>query len=147
MISTNGHRRSEPVRVGVVGLGYWGPNLVRVLHDLECADVAAVCDVDTTQLEKIARRYPAVERTTAFSELIRSTSIDAVAIATPIGTHFELARAALEAGKHVFVEKPVAGSVAVFVAGVAADDLLARGGAEDGVDITACHDQLGAQHD
>jgi predicted dehydrogenase len=109
-MSTNGHRPFEPVRVGVVGLGYWGPNLVRVLHDLECADVAAVCDVDTTQLEKIARRYPAVERTTAFSELIRSTSIDAVAIATPIGTHFELARAALEAGKHVFVEKPVAGS-------------------------------------
>lgn len=101
----------SPVKVGVVGLGYWGPNLVRVLHELDGVEVVAVCDLDERALERTTRRYPAVETTHTFDDLLRDTSIDAVAVATPVGTHFELARAALEAGKHVFVEKPMAGSV------------------------------------
>jgi predicted dehydrogenase len=112
MLPHNGHRPSKPVRIGVVGLGYWGPNLVRVLHELECADVVALCDSDRDTLAKIGRRYPAVRLTSDFEELLGGESVDAVAIATPVHTHFELAGAALETGKHVFVEKPMAGSVA-----------------------------------
>jgi predicted dehydrogenase len=104
--------QGDVVRIGVVGLGYWGPNLVRVLHELDCADVVAVCDVHVAALEKVGRRYPALRQTRSFEDLLADETIDALAIATPVGTHFELARAALEAGKHVFVEKPMAGSVA-----------------------------------
>jgi len=111
MASRNGHRSgSSHVRIGVVGLGYWGPNLVRVLHELESAQVVAVCDIDTDATTKISRRYPAVELM-SFEQLLASDDIDAVAIVTPVSTHFELAVEALEAGKHVFVEKPMAGSV------------------------------------
>lgn len=102
---------TSPIRTAVVGLGYWGPNLVRVLHEVECADVVAVCDLDETALAKISRRYPAVACSTDFASILSDETIDAVAIATPVATHFELARRALEAGKHVFVEKPMAGSV------------------------------------
>jgi predicted dehydrogenase len=100
------------VNVGVVGLGYWGPNLVRVLHELDDADVVAVCDLDAARLDKISNRYPAVRCTSSFDELIDDDSIDAIAIATPVTTHYGLATRALEAGKHVFVEKPLAASVA-----------------------------------
>jgi predicted dehydrogenase len=106
----NGNGKAAPVRVAVVGLGYWGPNLVRNLHELSLADVACVCDRREDLLEKIGRRYPAVARTTSYDDILRDPSIDAVAIATPVGTHYELAGAALRAGKHVFVEKPLASS-------------------------------------
>src|SRR4029078_5698885 len=85
--------------------------LVRVLHELDCAEVVAVCDFDEAALAKVARRYPAVRLTRSFEELLAGETVDAVAIATPVSTHYELAAAALEAGKHVFVEKPMAGSV------------------------------------
>jgi predicted dehydrogenase len=98
--------------VAVVGLGYWGPNLVRNLYELPAAELVAVCDLDVGRLERIARRYPDVRRTTSYRELLEDPTVEAVAIATAVGTHFELARAALEAGKHVFVEKPMAGSIA-----------------------------------
>ena len=102
-----------PVRIAVVGLGYWGPNLVRNLHELPEAEVAYVCDGRAEPLEAIRRRYPAQPgddaRTTRCSN---DPTVDAVAIATPVSTHFELAARALEAGKHVFVEKPLAGSSA-----------------------------------
>jgi predicted dehydrogenase len=101
-----------PVRVAVAGLGYWGPNLVRVLHEFDCAEVVAVCDPNPAALKKVVRRYPAIRQASDYGELLADRSIDAVVIVTPIGTHFELARAGLEAGKHVFVEKPMAGSVA-----------------------------------
>ena len=101
-----------PVRVAVVGLGYWGPNLVRNLHELADAEVALVCDQRPEALEQIARRYPAVRRTTQFAEVLDDPLVDAIVIATPIGTHFDLARASLEAGKHTLVEKPLADSVA-----------------------------------
>ena len=101
-----------PVRVAVVGLGYWGPNLVRNLHELPDAEVAYVCDGRAEPLETIRRRYPACRVTRSFDAVLNDPTIDAVALATPVSTHFELAARALEAGKHVFVEKPLAGSSA-----------------------------------
>ena len=101
---------SEPLRVGVIGLGYWGPNLVRNLVEIEDANVTAVCDTRVDRLDLMARRYPGVRTYGAASELIASDDIDAVVIATSVGTHFALAAAALGAGKHVCVEKPLASS-------------------------------------
>jgi predicted dehydrogenase len=98
-----------PIRVAVVGLGYWGPNLVRNLHDLEAADVVLACDSRAERREAIARRYPALELCADFNDVLAS-EIDAVVIATPITSHFTLAAEALEAGLHVLVEKPLATS-------------------------------------
>jgi len=100
----------EPLRVGVVGLGYWGPNIVRALHDVEDAEVAWICDLDPDALDVMGRRYPAVARTRDLEHVLADDSVDAIAIATPVTTHFPLATAALRAGKHVFVEKPLAAS-------------------------------------
>jgi predicted dehydrogenase len=107
---------SERVNVGVVGLGYWGPNLVRALHDVDDARVGWICDLEPTLLEKIGRRYPAVSRTTDLDEVLEDDSVDAIAIATPVSSHFPLAKRALEAGKSVFVEKPLAASTSEAVA-------------------------------
>jgi predicted dehydrogenase len=96
--------------VGVIGLGYWGPNLVRNLHELEGADVVSMSDLNPDALDKVGARYPAVKRTTSAVELIADPAVEAVAIATPVATHYDLVKAALEAGKHVFVEKPLAAS-------------------------------------
>ena len=93
-------------KVGVVGLNYWGPNLVRNFADL--ADLAWVCDLDPEHLAPIAARYPAAKATERYDDLLADDSLDAVVIATPVPTHFALAKQALEAGKHVFVEKPPA---------------------------------------
>ena len=106
------HPASTPVRIAIVGLGYWGPNLLRNLHELPAADVAALCDLEEDTLDAMQRRYPAIPTTTRFDDVLRDESIEAVAIATPVSSHFPLARAALEAGKHVFVEKPLAASSA-----------------------------------
>ena len=102
--------RNDPLRVAVIGLGYWGPNLVRNLYDVVDTEVAWVCDLDEGALELIGTRYPAVRRTTSFEQVLEDSSVDAVLIATPVTTHAPLATAALEAGKHVFVEKPLAAS-------------------------------------
>jgi predicted dehydrogenase len=102
----------EPVSFGVIGLGYWGPNLVRNLHEIEAGEVLAVCDAREERLETIGRRYPALRRTTRFDDLLLDPELDAIVIATPVSTHFALAAAALRAGKHVFVEKPLAASSA-----------------------------------
>ena len=96
--------------MAVVGLGYWGPNLVRNLHDLREAEVVWVCDLRKEALTALARRYPAVPQTTAFSEVLADPSVEAVVLVTPVSTHYELACAALKAGKHVLVEKPLARS-------------------------------------
>ena len=98
------------LRIGVVGLGYWGPNLVRNLADTPSFDVSYLCDVRAEPLEALARRYPGVLYTSRFEDLLEDDTLDAVAIATPVSTHFSLAMAALEADKHVFVEKPLAAS-------------------------------------
>jgi predicted dehydrogenase len=104
--------RRTPLRVGVVGLGYWGPNLVRNLHEVADAEVAWICDARAEALEKIARRYPAVAITQTYDTLLADDDLDAIVIATPAATHHKLASAALRAGKHVFVEKPLASSAA-----------------------------------
>jgi predicted dehydrogenase len=100
------------VRVAVVGLGYWGPQLVRNLYESPDAELALVCDARPEALTQLARRYPAVPGTTSYEEVLADDTIEAVVVATPISTHFELARAALERGKHTFVEKPLASSLA-----------------------------------
>ena len=102
--------RYAPVRVAVVGLGYWGPNLVRNLNDHASAELVAVCDLSEAALARIGGRYPAVHVTQDIGELLSSDDVEAIAIATPVSTHRPLAEAALEAGKHVFVEKPLAAS-------------------------------------
>jgi predicted dehydrogenase len=94
------------VRVGVIGYGYWGPNIVRNLSGLDNCHLVAVCDKNPAALKRAARAYPGVTVTTEFSDVLRSPDIDAIAVVTPVWTHFELAKAALENGKHVFVEKP-----------------------------------------
>ena len=99
-----------PVNIAVVGLGYWGPNLVRNLYELEGAEVVTMCDANRGSLEALRRRYPGVTRTTSFESVLADRRVEAVALATPVSTHYPLAAAALKAGKHVFVEKPLAGS-------------------------------------
>jgi predicted dehydrogenase len=96
-------------RVGLVGLGYWGPNLARVLANNERCEFSACCDLDPKRLSKIMRQYPSLQGFRDFDELLKA-DIDAVIIATNIGTHYELAKRALMQGKHVFVEKPLADS-------------------------------------
>ena len=101
---------NDTVRVGVIGYGYWGPNIVRNLHGLEKAQVAAVCDASPAALRRAAKSYPGIHLTSDSNEVLRSPDIDAVAVITPVWTHYELAKAALENGKHVFVEKPFTSS-------------------------------------
>lgn len=98
------------LKVGVIGCGYWGPNLIRNFDSLTDAKVVAVCDLDRARLAPIATEYPSALLMTSAAQLIESPEIDAVAIATPVSTHFDLALAALKAGKHVLVEKPLAAS-------------------------------------
>jgi predicted dehydrogenase len=102
----------ESLRVAVVGLGYWGPNLVRVLHDLPDVEVAWLCDSSADALAKVSRRYPAPAVTSQVGDVLDDPTVEAVAFATPVSTHYQLAKAALAAGKHVFVEKPLASSSA-----------------------------------
>ena len=97
---------ADVVRVGVIGYGYWGPNIVRNLSGLENCELAAVCDKSPVALKRVTRAYPGVHATTDFTDVLKSPDIDAVAVVTPVWTHFELAKAALNHGKHVFVEKP-----------------------------------------
>lgn len=98
------------VKFGVVGYGYWGPNVVRNLDHLEEAEVVAVCDKSAAARKKVARAYPDVRVTDNAAELMSSPEIDAIAVVTPVWTHYELAKAALQNGKHVFVEKPFTSS-------------------------------------
>ena len=96
------------IKIGVVGYGYWGPNLVRNFAETSGASLAAVADLDARKLEVVKRRYPVVNTTTRFQDLLEDPGIDAVAIATPVNTHFELGMAVLKAGKHLWLEKPMA---------------------------------------
>jgi predicted dehydrogenase len=93
-------------KVGLAGLGYWGPNLARNFDEL--AELAWLCDLSDEQRELFAARYPTARLTADFDELLSDQSVEAVIVATPVVTHFELAKRALEAGKHVLVEKPPA---------------------------------------
>jgi predicted dehydrogenase len=95
------------INIAVIGYGYWGPNLVRNFAETPGLNVAAVADLDSGKLETVRKRYPAIKTTTDFNELINDPRIDAIAIATPVSTHFDLGMAALKAGKHLWLEKPM----------------------------------------
>ena len=95
------------IKIGVIGYGYWGPNLVRTFAEAQHGTVTAVSDLDPKKLAQVNKRYPAVKTTNNFQDLLRDPEIDAVAIATPVSTHFEFGMAALKAGKHVWLEKPM----------------------------------------
>jgi predicted dehydrogenase len=101
-----------PLRVAVVGVGYWGPNVARNVHDFSGASLEWVCDHNAERLARISARYPGLPTTSSFADVLQDQKVEAVVIATQVGTHAELATAALEAGKHVLVEKPLAASVA-----------------------------------
>jgi predicted dehydrogenase len=105
-------KNGSAVQVAVVGLGYWGPNLLRALFELEDVEVSYICDLDPERLERYGRRYPSARATRDFENVLADPTVDAVVIATPVFTHFGLASRALSAGKHVFVEKPMASSSA-----------------------------------
>jgi predicted dehydrogenase len=100
------------IGVAVIGCGYWGPNVVRNFAGLEGAEVRVLCDLDASRLAPLARRYPAVRATTDHRDALADPRVDAVALCTPVATHYALASAALAAGKHVLVEKPLTDSVA-----------------------------------
>ncbi|HKO63038.1 MAG TPA: Gfo/Idh/MocA family oxidoreductase [Pyrinomonadaceae bacterium] len=98
------------IKVAVIGYGYWGPNLVRNFMDAPASTVAAVCDLRPERRDLVHSRYPSVKPLEYCADIFGDPSIDAVVIATPVSTHFDLAMAALKADKHVFVEKPLAGN-------------------------------------
>jgi predicted dehydrogenase len=98
------------IRVGVIGYGYWGPLVARNFHATDGCRLAAVCDADSTAQDRARKALPGIQVTGDVADILRSPEIDAVAVVTPVWTHFEFAKAALEHGKHVFVEKPFTAS-------------------------------------
>jgi len=94
------------IRIGVIGYGYWGPNIVRNFHTHEKSEVVLVCDKSTKCQERLRKAHPSISFTMDANDILKSPDIDLVAVVTPVWTHYELAKAALENGKHVFVEKP-----------------------------------------
>ena len=94
------------IRVGIVGYGYWGPNVARNFNDAGGCRVVRICDGSRDALGRVQKALPGVDTTTALSDLVEAPDIDAVAVVTPVSTHFDVAKKALENGKHVFVEKP-----------------------------------------
>ena len=105
-------RRRDDLRLAVVGLGYWGPNVLRSAHDADGVGVIMGCDRDRSALERQIQRYPSIEFTTDFEAVLANDEVNGVVLATPIATHFDLARRVLLAGKHVLVEKPLASTPA-----------------------------------
>ncbi|MEP6706398.1 MAG: Gfo/Idh/MocA family oxidoreductase [Pyrinomonadaceae bacterium] len=97
--------------IGIVGCGYWGPNLLRNFAESENAELRWICDVDAARLSAIGRRFPGARTTLDFRDLVNDPTLDAIVIATPVATHFPIARDSLLAGKHVLVEKPLTASV------------------------------------
>ncbi len=100
------------IGIGIVGYGYWGPNLVRNFSELDGAQVVGVCDMNPQRLAVVQKKFPGMAVANDFAAFLRTPGLHAVCIATPVHTHFKLAQAALTAGKHVFVEKPLASSAA-----------------------------------
>ena len=107
MLSSRANKTAEEVlRVGVIGYGYWGPNIVRNLHGQKHVRATMVCDKSAAALARVRKAYPGIETVSDPMDVLRSPEIDAVAVITPVWTHYELAKLALENGKHVFIEKP-----------------------------------------
>jgi predicted dehydrogenase len=100
------------INIGVIGYGYWGPNIVRNFSSLDDTRVLCVCDSNHGAMDRVHKSYPHVAVTCDYNDILTSPEVDAVAVVTPVSTHFELARKALENGKHVFVEKPFTATVA-----------------------------------
>jgi predicted dehydrogenase len=101
-------RRRIIPRVAVVGLGYWGPNLVRVMFERTDVEVRWICDSDQERVDRLSRRYPSMRATTNLDEILEDPLVDGVLLATPVHTHYSLAMRCMQAGKHTFVEKPLA---------------------------------------
>ncbi|MBK8190897.1 MAG: Gfo/Idh/MocA family oxidoreductase [Vampirovibrionales bacterium] len=108
--------------VAVVGCGYWGPNLVRNFAEHPRVDLRAICDQSPERMTRLARRYPTARAVTDYAELLNDPTLDAIAIATPVHTHYALASQALQAGKHVLVEKPMCMTAAECLALIALAD-------------------------
>jgi predicted dehydrogenase len=102
----------KTITLGVVGCGYWGPNLIRNFRNSAGCRLACICDTDSKRLEHLKRVHPEVETLTSFDALLAAPGVDAVAVATPVRFHYAMARASLLAGKHTFIEKPMATSSA-----------------------------------
>jgi len=100
------------INVGVIGCGYWGPNLIRNFVTCPETELVWACDLDEIRLQKVLRSYPSVRQSTDLEEVLKDDGVDAIAIATPVHTHFPIAKVCLERSKHVLVEKPLASSVA-----------------------------------
>ena len=100
------------MRIGIIGYGYWGPQIVRNFHTLEGCEVAVVCDKNAAALRRVQHAYPGMQVSSEITETLAAPNIDAIAVITPVWTHFELTKAALESGKHVFVEKPFTSTTA-----------------------------------
>lgn len=100
------------IRLGIIGFGYWGPNVARAFNGTEHVKIIAVCDASPNRLAYAKKMYPSVHSTSDVNEVLTSADIDAVAVITPVSTHFDLAQKALINGKHVFVEKPFTSTVA-----------------------------------
>ncbi len=101
----------KTINVGVIGCGYWGPNLIRNFVDNDSAKLRWICDVDERRLTDMLRRYPFAQTTTDYQKLVSDSELDAVAVVTPVATHFSIASEFLRAGKHVLLEKPLAATV------------------------------------
>jgi predicted dehydrogenase len=97
--------------IGVIGCGYWGPNLARNFNQLPTSRVKYCCDLEEKRLKHMKSLYPTIETTVRFQDLIEDPEVDAIAIATPVSSHYPLAKACLEGGKHVLVEKPLTGKI------------------------------------
>jgi len=104
--ASSSDQKRDFIRMGVIGYGYWGPNIVRNFHGQDRSQVVAVCDKSAKALKRVQHSFPNMTVTSDCQDLLTSPEIDAIAIVTPVWTHYELAKAALENGKHVFVEKP-----------------------------------------
>ncbi len=100
------------INIALIGYGYWGPNLLRNFQETDGAGVVVCCDTNIDRLSQAKAKYPMIEVTTSYQDALANPSIDAVAISTPVATHYEFARKALEHGTHVLVEKPLTASVA-----------------------------------
>src|SRR5512136_767769 len=98
----------KAIKVGAVGCGYWGPNLMRNMRQLSDCQLKVICDASEPRLKHMRKLHPEVTTTNRFEDLLNDAELDAVIVATPVRFHYEMAKACLNAGKHVFVEKPMA---------------------------------------
>lgn len=104
-------RKMEPINIAVIGCGYWGPNLIRNFNTIANSRMKVCCDINTNRLKRMKQLYHEIEITSDYKQILASNEIDAVAIATPVRTHAEIAANCLKANKHILVEKPVTSSV------------------------------------